>query len=173
MTSTDTSHEVLERALGVLIALTGSRAGAIFKCSDSGDPLLCASHRVDQRVLDQVKAAWTYGRDALALGQLSECPGGGVVDPVLAARKLAALVYLDQLGKAQPQEISLIKTLIASRAGETGVVDEQPVALDERQQLLLLLERSEWNIARVARILGVSRLTTYRRLGRLGITRPA
>ena len=172
MTTTETSQEVLERALGVLIALTGSRAGAIFKCAESGEPQLCSSHRVDQRVLDQVKAAWTYNRDALALGQLCECPGGGIVDPVLASRQLAALVYLDQHGKAQPQEINLIKTLIASRISENGFVEEKPAELDERQQLLLLLERSEWNIARVARILGVSRLTTYRRLGRLGITRP-
>ena len=43
-----------------------------------------------------------------------------------------------------------------------------PVA---REELLVLMERHEWNISRVARILAVSRRTVYLRLDRLGIQR--
>jgi len=37
--------------------------------------------------------------------------------------------------------------------------------------LMLLLSRNEWNIARVARLLGVSRVTVYHRLAKYGLSR--
>jgi len=39
----------------------------------------------------------------------------------------------------------------------------------EREKLLLLLNRNEWNIARVARLMGVTRRTVYLRLQRYNI----
>ena len=41
----------------------------------------------------------------------------------------------------------------------------------EREKLLLLLNRNEWNIARVARLMGVTRRTIYLRLQRYNIPR--
>ena len=41
----------------------------------------------------------------------------------------------------------------------------------ERQRLLSALERHEWNIARVARLIGVTRRTIYLRLKRYKIDR--
>ena len=41
----------------------------------------------------------------------------------------------------------------------------------EREKLLLLLNRNEWNIARVARMMGVTRRTVYLRLQRYNIPR--
>ena len=41
----------------------------------------------------------------------------------------------------------------------------------EREKLLLLLNRNEWNIARVARLMGVTRRTVYLRLQRYKIPR--
>jgi transcriptional regulator with PAS, ATPase and Fis domain len=41
----------------------------------------------------------------------------------------------------------------------------------ERDELVATLERCRWNIARTATSLGVSRMTLYRRLRKLGITR--
>jgi hypothetical protein len=40
-----------------------------------------------------------------------------------------------------------------------------------REQLLVLLERHEWNLSRVARALGITRRTMYLRLDRYGIER--
>ena len=40
-----------------------------------------------------------------------------------------------------------------------------------REKLLLLLNRNEWNIARVSRLMGVTRRTIYLRLQRYGIPR--
>jgi transcriptional regulator of acetoin/glycerol metabolism len=41
----------------------------------------------------------------------------------------------------------------------------------ERRQLLLALHEAEWNLARVARMLGVTRVTVYKRMRRHGIER--
>jgi transcriptional regulator of acetoin/glycerol metabolism len=41
----------------------------------------------------------------------------------------------------------------------------------ERDRLLLLLNRNEWNISRVSRLLGVTRMTIYNRLDRFKIPR--
>jgi transcriptional regulator of acetoin/glycerol metabolism len=41
----------------------------------------------------------------------------------------------------------------------------------ERHRLVELLKRNEWNLARVARVLGVTRRTVYMRLKRYDIAR--
>ncbi len=169
----ESTKDIVERSLGLLMALTGSSVGAVFLCGKEGDPQLCVSHRIDQTALDEARTAWAYGRDALASGNRLPCPRSGFLEPVLVERKLVALVYLDRCGQGCEGEIDLVKALIRARLVETPAAAPKPsTQSDEREQLLLLLERNEWNIARVARILKVSRLTVYRRLGRLGVTRP-
>jgi len=44
-----------------------------------------------------------------------------------------------------------------------------PVQLGEREALLKLIEQHRWNVSRVAKVLGISRNTLYRKLHRLGI----
>jgi len=50
-------------------------------------------------------------------------------------------------------------------------LERTPVQDLEREKLLLLLNRNEWNIARVARLMGVTRRTIYLRLQRYNIPR--
>jgi DNA-binding NtrC family response regulator len=50
-------------------------------------------------------------------------------------------------------------------------LERTPVEDMEREKLLLLLNRNEWNIARVARMMGVTRRTVYLRLQRYNIPR--
>jgi transcriptional regulator of acetoin/glycerol metabolism len=50
-------------------------------------------------------------------------------------------------------------------------LERTPVEDMEREKLLLLLNRNEWNIARVARLMGVTRRTIYLRLQRHNIPR--
>jgi DNA-binding NtrC family response regulator len=47
----------------------------------------------------------------------------------------------------------------------------EAVLQSEREALLAALEACEWNYARAAQRLGVSRMTLYRRLSRCGIAR--
>ena len=46
-------------------------------------------------------------------------------------------------------------------------LERTPVEDMEREKLLLLLNRNEWNIARVSRLMGVTRRTIYLRLAAL------
>jgi hypothetical protein len=132
-----------------------------------------AGIRIDQRSLDHVSAAWQFGHDALGLGLRYECPEGSIVEPVLIDRKVRALIYLDRVSEECPEDqFALVKSLIARRCGEDAAAPLPTPAFDQREHLLLMLERNEWNIARAARLLGVSRLTVYRRLRRLGLARP-
>ena len=56
-------------------------------------------------------------------------------------------------------------------ASDDQPVDD-PLGVSERQTLLSLIEAEHWHIARVARRLGISRNTLYRKLRQHGITRP-
>ena len=57
------------------------------------------------------------------------------------------------------------------RMGWEAYLERTPVQDIEREKLLLLLNRNEWNIARVARLMGVTRRTVYLRLRRYNIPR--
>jgi hypothetical protein len=166
------TREIVERALDLLAGLTGSKTCAVFVCDEGREPELFVSLRIDQAVLDRVRAAWRYGCDALAYGSKVDCVEGSLLFPVIVDRRLRGLIYLEQMGNGAEEEISLVSTLIGNRLieGAPRSLRETP---NERESLLLLLERNEWNIARVSRLLGVSRLTVYRRLGRHGVSRPS
>lgn len=59
------------------------------------------------------------------------------------------------------------KPLVSSQG---GALIEDPRAV-ERESLVNLLHREEWNVARVARLLRVTRRTIYARMERMGIVR--
>lgn len=54
-------------------------------------------------------------------------------------------------------------------ADEDIMATLNPVQLGEREALLKLIEQHRWNVSRVAKVLGISRNTLYRKLHRLGI----
>jgi len=111
--------------------------------------------------------------------------------PVFEGESLVALLYVDSLDphfcashdlerlakfsriiakavtdNASPRE----RTRAHGDAWET-YLERTPVEDMEREKLLLLLNRNEWNIARVARLMGVTRRTIYLRLQRYNIPR--
>jgi DNA-binding NtrC family response regulator len=103
---------------------------------------------------------------------------------------VVALIYVDSLEPhfCTPQDIDrlgkfarIIAKAVADRpegqrvptraeAWET-YLERTPVEDMEREKLLLLLNRNEWNIARVSRLMGVTRRTIYLRLQRYAIPR--
>jgi transcriptional regulator with GAF, ATPase, and Fis domain len=121
-------------------------------------------------------------------------PGGPVsliVMPVFNGGKLVALLYVDSFDPhfCNPNDIDRMTrfTRIVAKA-VTGIephreearttterwetyLERTPVEDLEREKLLLLLNRNEWNIARVARLMGVTRRTIYLRLQRYNIPR--
>jgi transcriptional regulator with GAF, ATPase, and Fis domain len=101
--------------------------------------------------------------------------------------ELVGLLYLDSTEPrfAGPEDLEGIRQLTRVAAvvltsstppdSPQEVIDSYLERMSEdavaRDQLLVLLERNEWNIARVARLLGLTRATVYHRLGRFGIPR--
>jgi transcriptional regulator with GAF, ATPase, and Fis domain len=110
-----------------------------------------------------------------------------VVLPVAGRDRLVGLLYMDSRKAFTREQLAAARQLarIAAVAlrlppakligGADGPVGAYlaRVSPDEilRDQLLRLLEDEEWNIARVARLLRVSRVTIYNRLRRFSIER--
>lgn len=126
-------------------------------------------------------------------GEAGRGPASFVVVPVIDDdNKLVALLYVDSFDPhfCAPHDIDRLSKF--SRIAAKAVADIQnptrstrpapseawetylertPVEDMEREKLLLLLNRNEWNIARVARLMGVTRRTIYLRLQRYNIPR--
>jgi transcriptional regulator of acetoin/glycerol metabolism len=112
------------------------------------------------------------------------------VTPIFEDETLVALLYVDsgeahfcdahdleRLGKFSRIVAKAVAEgsapVPAGRSAESweAYLERTPVEDMEREKLLLLLNRNEWNIARVARLMGVTRRTVYLRLQRYGIPR--
>lgn len=117
-------------------------------------------------------------------------PSAVCVVPAFHGERLVAYLYVDSLEpyfctRHDQQRLSDVCALIGEALGGGGIEDlkgrseswaqyldsTDPVFNRERDELLLLLNRTDWNIARVARILGVSRRTLYVRLEKYRIPR--
>jgi GAF domain-containing protein len=115
-----------------------------------------------------------------------------VIVPVLETESLVALLYVDSHDPHFCESHDLTRLTKFSRIVAKAVLDSDataarpararedawetylertPVEDMEREKLLLLLNRNEWNIARVARLMGVTRRTIYLRLQRYNIPR--
>ncbi len=113
-----------------------------------------------------------------------------VVVPVFSGDELLALLYVDSRDPhfCEPHDIERLTKLsrIVAKAvsGDEAAAGHEPpetvwrsylerTPLEdmEREKLLLLLNRNEWNISRVARLMGVTRRTIYMRLARHKIPR--
>jgi GAF domain-containing protein len=118
-------------------------------------------------------------------------PASLAVVPVFHEDELVALLYVDSLDPhfLSPHDIDhmgkftrIVAKAITDTASRTersesraeaweSYLERTPVEDMEREKLLLLLNRNEWNIARVSRLMGVTRRTVYLRLQRYNIPR--
>jgi DNA-binding NtrC family response regulator len=115
-----------------------------------------------------------------------------VMVPVMGSDGLSAVLYVDSMDphfctSQDLERLSKFSRIIAKAVGENvgpsverapsraeaweSYLERTPVEDMEREKLLLLLNRNEWNIARVARLMGVTRRTIYLRLQRHNIPR--
>jgi len=138
--------------------------------------------------LDRVRAAWAREEERLRDGR-PFFEGAWCVWPLDSARD-APLVYL---ASGRPLKVPAVRQAVEALAGRVqtaaepdGLVGRAPetaaAVIDsyleatpaesvERRQLLALLNRNESNLSRVARLIGISRVTVYKRMARLGIDR--
>jgi Bacterial regulatory protein, Fis family len=184
-----------ELAVEIVMSLSHAQRGAVFAIEPEG-LVLCAGMGLDQAVLDATHAAWNEERASLNQGQISVRPLAGraghasAILPLRQGDALKALLYLDG---TEASFVPAVKegrvaesTKVVLRALERGAfpATARPVPKDwedylastpaeqvARAQLIALLDRNEWNIARVARLMRVTRRTIYLRLDRYGVER--
>jgi hypothetical protein len=178
-------YRIANDALDLFMALSRADRGALFARTSAGSLSLEASHGLDQKALDISHQEWARATEGLVAGTpsyrqrqeraflLVPCVDGGLVVGLLyielgvGCRRVPAshlATFAGILGRA----LQVRAGVVPSMAPDDGT-GAPPDA--ERENLILLLERNEWNVARVARLLGVTRMTVYNRLRRLKVPR--
>jgi hypothetical protein len=164
--------------LEFLMSVSAAQAGAIFTVDSA--PTLFVGRGIAQEALDWTAVCWGQEGKRLKEGRLSRSDGRLLL-PVLRRDRLMALVYLEA-DQVDLQSLSAVSGLlgdavvrglrqnISPSAVET-YLEQTPTEEIERRRLVILLDRHEWNVARVARELHLTRTTIYKRLTTFGIAR--
>lgn len=176
-----------EEILAQIMLETEAKNAVLFV--DQGELQLKGGVGVEQQCLDRVHAAWPATASRLRGGEPHWC-GSWCLWPCHTPGGLV-LVYLSGATLRQPQvrqTVAGIARLLAllvgehprPMAGEPAYAAQSAVDMYlrntsaeevERRQLTILLQESEWNIARAARRRGVTRVTLYKWMHRLGVER--
>ena len=184
------SEGLARRTLDAAVTFSGGWAAALFQREDDR-LLLFASVGLEQSALEAVDQAWTAQRGRFFSGEavLAFADGAArAIVPIEEAGELVGLLYVEGATPFQPKHSTVLLQLarIASMAFVMKPATEPvPTVAEpfdaylartppedvERQQLVALLQHNEWNIAKVARVLAVTRATIYNRLARFGIQR--
>jgi hypothetical protein len=178
-----------ERTLAFLASLNKARGAAVFALE--GDRLTLFTGRgFDVEAVTAVQTAWASHRAKLQSGEVLRVDDGRAryaVAPLLEAGSVVALLYLDvaagndwtalDTSSLTAFGVAIAHAVIAAASAPPAPSPVQAYlsqTSDEeiaRERLLLLLVQNEWNISRVARLMGVTRRTIYLRLQRHNIVR--
>lgn len=180
----DDPDDLAQADLAAMRVLTQARAWAFFAIGDSGARLL-ASDKIDRCCLDAVVTlAGTHGAPALA-ALAHEAADDSPRSRLLLAFPHAGprdhgLLYLEGPPAHVPLGLLLnllgreLEALLRLNVGTPTAVlapVETAATTGEPEALRALLEQHEWSVARVARLLGVTRMTVYNRMRRYGVLR--
>lgn len=171
----DEPRRAADRILTRLVQMHLARGGAILR-PQQGQVEIWMSAGLHLAAAAELPVRWADHAADLAAGR-SVIENGYALFPALRGGELVAALYL-----AQPESLSLPQAAIfttaiaeavaAAESSEVRPPAPQPSPAEQgRVQLLTLLERTDWNIAEVARLLGVTRRTVYMRLRSFGIER--
>jgi transcriptional regulator with GAF, ATPase, and Fis domain len=190
----DEPQRLAERTLEIVLSLTRGRCPAVFGI-DGERLTLFASRGLDQAALDAAHADWRSHAATLASGEAFYAPTttGAAPEaraslPIRSGDAVVGILYLDSaeahfLDASDFARLTKFDRILArALSAPPPAAGERPPGFErylertsvddiEREQLLLLLERNEWNIARVARLMSVTRRTVYLRLARYGVAR--
>ena len=178
-----------DRTLSFLATLNKARGAAVF-AADGEHLTLFTGRGVDVEAVAAVQAAWASHRDKLRDGQVlrdSDARASYALAPLLNEGSIVALLYLEadsgsEWSALDTSSLTAFGVAIAQAVIAAASAPPQPSPVqaylsqtsDEeiaRERLLLLLVQNEWNISRVARLMGVTRRTIYLRLQRHNIVR--
>jgi hypothetical protein len=178
-----------DRTLAFLVSLNKARGAAVFAL-DGERLTLFTGRGFDVEAVSTVQSAWSNHRAKLQSGQVLRDTDGRasyVVAPLSDGGSVVALLYLDVAAGGEwtgldVSSLTAFGVAIAHAVIAAVSAPPQPSPVhaylsqtsDEeiaRERLLLLLVQNEWNISRVARLMGVTRRTIYLRLQRHNIVR--
>jgi hypothetical protein len=176
-----------EEILAQVMLETEARNAVLFV--DRGELNLKGGVGVDQECLDRVRSAWATGsaelREGRPLSSATWClwPCSTPAGLVLVYLSGTAL-RLAQVRRTIGGIARLLSLLVTEnpRPAKDEPSQVEQTAVDmflrnasaeevERRQLTILLNESEWNIALAARRRGVTRVTLYKWMHRLGVER--
>jgi hypothetical protein len=171
---------VATNAVTFVARATRSTSAAAFMLGEQGDLRLFASHQIDQGALDAVNEAWVAHASAFRSGETTRTEKG-VISPLTLGPDFVGLLFLGQTAPVNLERLGRVLEILAKAmrsASATPLRSEWATFLERtspeevaREQLVLLLEQNEWNVARVARLKGVTRPTIYNWMERYGIKR--
>jgi hypothetical protein len=163
----------VDRLLAFLVRDSSATGGAVL--SVQGEELLPYVVRdIELRRLIAASDLWGTSRAALQAGIVIDTPEHALA-PIASGELLQALLYLEAPKAFDAKRCGAFLTAIG-RAMETLPGEDQApagLALEPggKEELISALHRSEWNLARAARMIRCSRRTIYLRMQRYGIPR--
>lgn len=171
----DDPRRAADRILGTLVANHRAQGGAVIR-PDGDRATVFVSEGLPLDCLAKLSARWKAHLAALRKG-LAVVEKQFALAPVRQGGELVAALYLEEPHEFDADEIALFATALGHAVhAATAPRGEAPLAsLGSadlmKRQLLVMLENNAWNIARVARLMGVTRRTVYLRLKSHGIAR--
>ena len=167
----DDPRRSADRILGRLMQIHRARGGAIL-LQRGRQAEVWLSAGLSLAALVEMPVRWTDHERSLAAGRSVVEPGFALL-PAMLGNEMVAAIYLAQPEGAAFDDTRVFGTAVAQavRASLGHRAPELRPAEEARVQLLSLLERNDWNIAHVARLLSVTRRTIYMRLRSFGIER--
>jgi hypothetical protein len=175
---------VIARAkAAAVLAVSHGRAQAFLSRGPSDGKEAAGSAGMDLASLSALSFLWSRYHEQLRSGEHAEDENGRFhLYPIFDddGGALVAVLCLEGAEKTVAIEVAAFSASLAKAVQKAKSTPQRSTAdyLSsvssedlEKERLLLLLDRNEWNIARVARLMGVVRRTIYLRLERYNITR--
>lgn len=171
----DDPRRAADRMLARLAAITSSQGSALLQPSaDTATVVL--SHQLSLASLGSLSVRWSDHREELAAGKPAVEKAFALL-PVFSEGNLVAAVYLSEpSGIGVDRLKALVETgapvfAAALQAQGTPAAPTRVQGQDVRAQMIRIFETNDWNIAKVSRVLGVTRRTLYMRMESFGIKR--
>lgn len=154
-----------------LVEALGARGGVVFAVRKGG--LTPFAEKTSLQGIGLAMTLWDAHTEKLKAG-VQAVDGDACLMPVSSNGLLIGGVWLDGVD-SRACDLGELGDLIAA------TIDAPPLALDraldmetdefDRRRTIMLLEENEWNVARVSRLMKVTRKTIYSRLDRWGVSR--
>ncbi len=165
---------------------SGAPRGALFACEGEATLRLLALRGASQASLDMVHKVWGDGHAAFKRGHPwgTDTPAQVILPCCTRRGDLLGLVLLEWTDPPKQADLvglpaltGVLAALLGRMFGDQSEAPDgdEPLALSassaQSVRLRALLEKHEWNVSLVARVMGVTRMTVYNRMRALGIER--